>query len=118
MVGFPVCGDTTTYDKELHETLCVRWYLAAAVMPYFRVSSGKTSTYIVYLNCKFMRLGSPFRDPNNLNTLYSTRIAQQAMSTRNLIQDYLFTLFHTSLPVVRPMYFDYFSNDTTLSMER
>lgn len=41
MVGLPVCGDTTTYDKELHETLCLRWYLAAAVMPYFRVSSGK-----------------------------------------------------------------------------
>ncbi|XP_066146865.1 lysosomal alpha-glucosidase-like [Euwallacea fornicatus] len=101
MIGLPICGDTSNYNKSLHEILCMRWYMAAVTMPYFRVSSGNI-----------------FRDPANLNTKYAEIVAETAMTRRARLQDYLFTLLSTSSPVVRPMYFDYYANDSTLSMER
>lgn len=49
MIGVPVCGDTDSFNKSSHETLCIRWYIAAATMPYFRVSSGILPTYIIVI---------------------------------------------------------------------
>ncbi|XP_066252231.1 lysosomal alpha-glucosidase-like [Euwallacea similis] len=101
MIGLPICGDTSNYKKSLHEILCMRWYMAAATLPYFRVSSGNV-----------------FRDPANLNTIYAKIVAETAMTRRAHLQDYLFTLLNTNGPLVRPMYFDYYANESTLSMER
>ncbi|XP_060526956.1 lysosomal alpha-glucosidase-like [Cylas formicarius] len=101
MVGLPVCGDTTVYDKDLHETLCIRWYLAAATMPHFRVSSVK-----------------PFRDPENLNSKFATRYALDAIEKRKMFQEHYYTILSRGEPIVRPMYYDYYQNITTMSLDR
>ncbi|KAF7274870.1 hypothetical protein GWI33_012468 [Rhynchophorus ferrugineus] len=100
MVGLPICGDTDTYNKILHESLCIRWYEAAATMPYFRVSSG-----------------DPYRDPSNLNTNYSTDLVRKIIERRKMLQDYYYTIITTSLPLVRPLYFDYFNDTATFFLE-
>ncbi|KAH1012468.1 probable alpha-glucosidase Os06g0675700 [Dendroctonus ponderosae] len=100
LVGLPICGDTASYNKTLHEALCIRWYIAAATMPYFRVSSGDV-----------------FRDPANLNSQFAANIVRAAMERRKLLQDYYYTLLQNPAPLVRPMYYDYFKNNVTFSME-
>ncbi|KAL1506617.1 hypothetical protein ABEB36_005944 [Hypothenemus hampei] len=100
MFGLPICGDTIDYNKTAHETLCMRWYLAAAMLPFFRVSSGDI-----------------FRDPVNLNSQFAVKIVKSAMRKRMLLQDYFYTLLEKGEPVVRPMYFDYFYNTSTFSLE-
>ncbi|XP_030753565.1 alpha-glucosidase-like [Sitophilus oryzae] len=100
MIGLPVCGDGNSYNKELHETLCLRWYIAAASMPYFRISSD-----------------DPYRDPNSLNTLYTTNAVTTTISRRKLFQEYFYTILSKKEPLIRPMYYDYYSNNATYSLE-
>ncbi|CAG9772551.1 unnamed protein product [Ceutorhynchus assimilis] len=101
MVGLPICGDTDNYNKTLHQVLCLRWYIAAASMPYFRVISGDV-----------------FRDPANLNSQYATQAVEASIKRRALLQDYFYTIMNKNEPLVRPMYYDYFNNTETFSLER
>lgn len=99
LVSMPVCGDTTFFRGSLQETLCLRWYMVAATMPMFRISSD-----------------DPRRDPNNLNTIFAQDTASAAISLRNKLLPYYYTILSKDEPVVRPMFYDYYDNETTFSM--
>ncbi|XP_050293641.1 neutral alpha-glucosidase C-like [Anthonomus grandis grandis] len=101
MLGLPVCGDTKNYNETLQEVLCMRWYIAAATMPFFRVSSAEL-----------------YRDPVNMNSAYARRISVDAMKKRALLQDFYFTILNKKEPMLRPMYYNYYSDPSTFSLER
>lgn len=99
MVSTPVCGDTQKYDP-LNEILCIRWYMIAVTMPMFRISSG-----------------FPWRDPEHLNTTYSKNQALKAINLRNQLLSYYYTLLKQNQPVIRPMFYDFYSERVTLGLE-
>ncbi|KAJ8921288.1 hypothetical protein NQ315_013762 [Exocentrus adspersus] len=99
LVSIPVCGDTVHFRKSLQETLCLRWYLVAATMPLFRISAHK-----------------PWRDYANLNTQFAQEGALKAINYRKILLSYYYTLLRRNEPVVRPMFYSYYENETTFSM--
>lgn len=99
LVSLPVCGDTTFFRPSLQETLCLRWYLIAATMPMFKISSL-----------------DPRRDPSNLNSVFAQNTASSAIELRNSLLPYYYTILSKNEPVIRPMFYDYYENETTFSL--
>lgn len=99
LVSLPVCGDTTFFRNSLQETLCLRWYLLAATMPMFKISSFE-----------------PYRDPNHLNSTFAGNIALNAISLRKTLLPYYYTILSKNEPIVRPMFYDFYDNETTFSL--
>lgn len=88
-VSIPVCGSTKTFD----ESACIRWYIMAASMPIFRISSE-----------------TPRRDPLSLPSKYAQNIALDAISKREMLLAHYYTILKTNEPIVRPMFYQ-FPND-------
>lgn len=99
LVTLPVCGDTDTFDP-LNEILCIRWYFIAATMPMFRVSSV-----------------SPWREPNNLYSIFSKKQALKALDLRNQLLRYYYTILSKNEPVIRPMLYDFYHDEKMFSVE-
>lgn len=99
IVSTPVCGDTQKYDPS-NDMLCIRWYLIAATMPMFRISS------VI-----------PWRDPENLNSTFSKNQALKAINFRNQLLRYYYTLLSQDVPVIRPMFYDFYSENATLKLK-
>ncbi|XP_018572083.1 lysosomal alpha-glucosidase-like [Anoplophora glabripennis] len=99
LVNLPVCGDTTFFRSSLQETLCLRWYLIAATMPMFKISSLE-----------------PWRDPSNLNSVFAQNTASSTIELRNRLLPYYYTILNRNEPVIRPMFYDYYENETTFSL--
>lgn len=86
----PVCGSTSFYSEETHEALCMRWYLAAATMPMFRISSEQ-----------------PRRDPSSFKLLTLKNVAIEAIQKRYTLLPYYYTILAENMPLVRPMFFNF-----------
>lgn len=99
-VSVPICGTTENYDKILQEQLCLRWYLIAGTMPLFRVSSVPE-----------------YRDPENLNTLFTTNIVLDVIEKRNQLLPYYYEILDKGEPLVRPMWYDFYNEEETLLLD-
>lgn len=99
LVTVPVCGDTQNFDP-LNEILCIRWYVIAATMPMFRVSSV-----------------TPWRDPDNLHSTFAKKQALKAIDLRNQLLRYYYTLLSKNEPVIRPMFYDFYHDEKMFSVE-
>lgn len=100
LISVPVCGSSSKYNKETHETVCVRWYLNAATQPLFRITSD-----------------FPRRDPQSLNSKTSSLIAADAIKKREMIQPYMYTVLASGEPIIRPMFYSYFQDNVTLPLD-
>lgn len=99
LVALPVCGDTENYNP-LRETLCIRWYIIASTMPMLRISSV-----------------SPFRDPVGLNTTFATKEALKVIDFREQLLAYYYTLLSNNEPVIRPMFYDFYAENSTFKLD-
>lgn len=99
LVSVPVCGDNKNYDPS-NDILCLRWYLMAATMPMLRISSV-----------------APWRSPNNLNTTFVKNQVLNALDLRNQLLAHYYTILSRGEPVVRPMFYDYYHDEDTFSMD-
>lgn len=99
LVTLPVCGDTENFDPLL-ETLCLRWYLIAATMPMQRISSA-----------------SPWRDPTSLNTTFAQKEALKAIDLRKQLLPYYYSILSKNEPVIRPMFYDFYYDEATFSID-
>lgn len=101
LVSVPVCGDTQSYNASIQETLCIRWYLAAATMPMLRVSSA-----------------NPLREPANLFSKFAQQNANWALEFREMLLPIYQTILSKNQPVVRPMFYDFYDDNTTFSLKQ
>lgn len=101
LVSLPVCGDTSQYNDDLQELLCLRWYIISATMPFFRVSSPQ-----------------PWRNPDGLKTKYAQKIAKGVVDKRKSLIPYYYSILTQNQPVIRPMFYDYYENTITFSMDQ
>lgn len=101
LISIPVCGSLNDYNATTHEALCIRWYLMAATMPIFRISSD-----------------FPRRDPASLGTGYARRIALNAISRRQQLLMYFHTVLSSGEPLVRPMFYDFYMDNETIVLDQ
>lgn len=99
LISAPVCGSSKTYNHEMHESLCIRWYIVAATLPLFRISSDGVS-----------------RDPESLKTKYAQLHAKNALKIRDVLQPYLFSILNSQTPITRPMFYNYPNDYNTLNL--
>ncbi|XP_023013554.2 lysosomal alpha-glucosidase [Leptinotarsa decemlineata] len=99
-VSLPVCGDTSMFNSTIQETLCIRWYLVAATMPMFRITSLQ-----------------PWREPASLADKYAEKATKEALRIRKMFLPYYYTILSRNEPLIRPMFYDYYENTTTFSMK-
>lgn len=99
LISFPVCG-STDFFPESKESTCTRWYLTAATMPLFRISSLL-----------------PRRDPNNLYTVYAQNIAKYAINTRHMLLPYYYSIIKTEELLIRPMFYEFFDDQETHTLD-
>lgn len=95
----PVCGSTKVYE-ESNEALCSRWYLTAATFPIFRISSDL-----------------PRRHPLSLPSNQLKEIAILSIKIRYLLLPYYYTVLSEKLPLLRPMLFNYPSDEKTFKLD-
>lgn len=100
LISVPVCGSTQFFDIQNQEVLCQRWYIVAATMPLFRISSDL-----------------PRRDPNNLHSNQARNIALNAMERRAMFMPYIRTILSRGDPVMRPMFFDFYEDVDTFELD-
>lgn len=96
--SIPVCGCTKAITP-FNELLCVRWYIVAATMPIFRISSQL-----------------PRRDPLSLTTGLARNAAIDAIKKRYALLPYIHTILNTDPPLTRPMWYDYAEEKETLRL--
>lgn len=99
-ITIPVCGSTDKFNENLDELLCIRWYLTAATFPIFRISSDL-----------------PRRDPLSLPSMFAARITSNAIKQRFKLLPYYHTILSNSEPLVRPLFYDYHSDNETLNLD-
>ncbi|CAH0553565.1 unnamed protein product [Brassicogethes aeneus] len=99
LVYYPTCGSTASFESQLQESLCMRWYLIAATLPGFSVNSVK-----------------PRRNPNKLYTKFTTEIVQRAMDTRKSMIPLYKTILKDGKPLVTPMFYYYSKDPNTFSL--
>lgn len=97
LTAIPVCGSTATFDKVVHEELCIRWYLMASTSPVFRISSED-------------------RFPNSLNTLTAKNLAEKAIDIRYKLQYYFYWILKTGEPLTRPMFYEFPTDNNTFPL--
>lgn len=85
-ISIPVCGSMDKYD----EKLCIRWYLMAATMPIFRISSDK-----------------PRRDPENLPSATAKKYATEILTIRQQFIPHYYRILKGNEPLVRPMFYEF-----------
>lgn len=95
----PVCGSTKNFTAS-NEQLCIRWYIVAATMPVFRISSEL-----------------PRRDPMSLSTGHARNATLDAIKKRYALLPYFHTTLNTDPPLNRPMWYDYANEGETLSLD-
>lgn len=100
LVSVPVCGSTDTYNQQQHESLCMRWYLMAATMPIFRISSDL-----------------PRRDPNALFTAFAVNAVKDAIVKRDMLLPYYYTILSRNEPLLRPMFYNFHEDANTFDLD-
>lgn len=100
LISIPVCGSSNDYDPTLQDTLCMRWYIMAATMPIFRISSD-----------------FPRRDPGALATGQSKNVATEAIEKRRRLSLYFYTVLRSGEPLMRPLFYDFYSDNATLTLD-
>lgn len=96
LISAPICGSNHLYN----EKLCIRWYLLAATMPMFRISSDK-----------------PRRNPESLPNKYIRDIVYNAVKKRDMLLPYFYSSLNDNNIVVRPMFYDFYEDDNTLLLD-
>lgn len=100
LLAVPVCGSTAAFDFQLQERTCLRWYLAAATMPLLHVSSVK-----------------PYRDPDSLAANFTTFQAERFIKIRSKLLPFYYTMLASGKPLLRPMFYDYYTDNETLILD-
>lgn len=99
LISIPICGTTANYDVETHESICIRWYIVAATSPLFRISSKL-----------------PLRDPQHLTTGYARNVALKAIKERGKLLLYFYTVLKSDEPLMRPLFYDFYDDNNTLTI--
>lgn len=84
----PICGDTDNFDSETHQSLCVKWYMAATYLPMIKIHSKGAS-----------------RDPLSFQGTHRS-IMINALRTRMTLAPYFFTTLQKG-PLLRPMFYQF-----------
>lgn len=103
LFSMPVCGSTKFFSQEQNQAVCSRWYLTAATMPLFRVSSEL-----------------PRRDPYNFKekeNMYMYNLAVQAIQTRYKMLPYYYTVLAEHPMLIRPMFYQYYLDNNTFLLD-
>ncbi|CAG9861440.1 unnamed protein product [Phyllotreta striolata] len=99
IVSLPVCGDTAKFNETIQSSLCLRWYIISATMPFLRATSPQ-----------------PWRNPADLSTKFDQQIVQNMLDKRRLLQPYFYAILSKNQPMVRPMFYDYYQDTKTFAM--
>ncbi|XP_044258231.1 lysosomal alpha-glucosidase-like [Tribolium madens] len=100
MTSIPICGSTGNFDVSTHEALCTRWYLMGTTAPIFRISSDM-----------------PRRDPTSLGSGAFGQAARRAIEIRYSLLYYYYTVLNQDKePLMRPMFYDFTSDNDTFSL--
>lgn len=94
-----MCGSTKVITA-FNELVCIRWYIVAATMSIFRISSQL-----------------PRRDPLSLTTGFARNAAIDAVRKRYALLPYIHTTLNTDPPLTRPMWYDYAEENETLLLD-
>lgn len=95
-ISIPVCGSTSEFDPIIQTILCSRWYITAATLPIFSVSSD-----------------FPRRDHTQLPSGHSRNIAEDAINKREMLSPYLYTVLSRNELITRPMFYDFYEDEYT-----
>lgn len=99
LVFSPICGSTANFNDTVYEKLCIRWYLVAATMPMFRISSDK-----------------PRRDPESLKSQYAKFAVVDAIKKRDKLLLYFNNILIEEEPIIRPMFYNFHDDINTIPL--
>ncbi|KAF5285438.1 hypothetical protein FQA39_LY16692 [Lamprigera yunnana] len=100
LVSVPICGSTKNYNAVADEELCIRWYITAATLPIFRVSSDL-----------------PRRDPFSLNSGFAQNASKNVTKYRYMLLPYYYTILSSGNPLVRPMFYNFHKDNLTWMLD-
>ncbi|KAI4457658.1 alpha-glucosidase [Holotrichia oblita] len=99
-IFIPVCGSTSGYIPDIQDILCSRWYITAATFPIFTISSDL-----------------PRRDLTALPTGHNRNIALNALAIRDMLMPYFYTVLSRKEILTRPMFYDFYEDEYTHTLE-
>nr|XP_022905025.1 maltase-glucoamylase, intestinal-like [Onthophagus taurus] len=100
LISIPICGSTKHFDLDSQIELCTRWYMMGAFMPILKINSE-----------------APYRDPTSFDTDHHRNLVLNAFKFREKFFLYLYTILIKEEPIIRPMFYEFYSDLSTFHLD-